>query len=166
MMDVLRFDAEKQPEPGPRLPPPVTLELAPGLAHATQELLRTASRARRESICVWAGRATTEVAIVTHLIQPVFESTAYSLTVSQDERFLLAQYLRQERLLMFADLHTHPEEAFLSSVDRARPFGARDGFYAGVIPDFAVGEVWNGWRLYEVLQGQWTEVDIGERIRG
>jgi hypothetical protein len=128
-------------------------------------VLRAASEGRREAICLWAGRPTADGrAVITHLIVPLFESTAYWLTVPPKERLIVAEFLRSERLLMFADVHTHPEEAFLSPLDRARPFSVRDGFYAGVVPDFASGELGEGWRLYEVLGGTWRGVEMMERV--
>jgi hypothetical protein len=152
-------------EPAARPGPPVVLDLATELGAGTQEVLRVASDGRREAICLWAGRAIADGrAVITHLIVPLFESTAYWLTVPPEERLIIAEFLRSERLLMFADVHTHPEEAFLSPLDRARPFSVRDGFYAGIVPDFAAGEFGQGWRLYEVLAGQWRGVEITDRV--
>ncbi len=163
-MDV-RYYGDSAVDPAARPGPPVVLELAPELGAGTQEVLRTASDGRREAICLWAGRATPEGrAVITHLIEPLFESTAFWLTVPPEERLIVAEFLRSERLLMFADVHTHPEEAFLSPLDKARPFSVRDGFYAGVVPDFAVGEFGQGWRLYEALDGQWQGVEMTERV--
>jgi len=153
--------------PAMRPGPPVILELAAGFGAATQEVLRAASDNRHEAICLWAGRAGGHGrAVITHLIEPLFESTAVWLTVPPQERLIIADFLRSERLLMFADVHTHPEEAFLSPLDRARPFSVRDGFYAGVVPDFALGDFGIGWRLYEVIGGQWRGVEMTERVIG
>jgi hypothetical protein len=155
------------PDPGRRPAPPVVLDLAPGVLSATQESLRVRSDGRREAICLWAGRPRPDGrALISHLIEPYFESTDIFLTVPPDERKLVAAYLRSERLLMFADIHTHPRRAFLSDLDRARPFSVRDGLYAAVVPVFATGDLREGWRLYEVMNGEWNEVDLGERVHG
>jgi proteasome lid subunit RPN8/RPN11 len=165
----MRVDAfiDRLPEKAKRPAPPVILDLAPGLIDATQEALREESAGRREAICLWAGRARHNgSALISHLIVPVFDSTAYFLTIPSEERQLVSAFLRDEGLLLFADIHTHPQAAFLSDVDRERPFSVRDGFYAGVIPEFAQGKPGDGWRLYEVTAGLWHEVDMRSRING
>lgn len=155
------------PDPERRPTPPVVLHLALGVLAATQESLRVGSDGRREAICLWAGRPRPDgQALISHLIEPYFESTDVFLTVPPEERKLVAAYLRSERLLMFADIHTHPRRAFLSELDRARPFSVRDGLYAAVVPVFASGDPGEGWRLYEILNGDWNEVDLGERVHG
>jgi hypothetical protein len=153
------------PSPGRRPDPPVPLDLALGVLEATQTSLVIGSDGRREAICLWAGRPSADGrALISHLIEPYFVSTDVFLTVPPEERRRVAEYLRSERLLMFADIHTHPRRAFLSPLDRARPFSVRDGLYAGVVPNFGAGRPGEGWRLFEVTSGDWREVDFAERV--
>jgi len=153
--------------PAPRPSAPVRLRLAPGLVDATQAALCAGSAARREAIVLWAGRADVAgAAVISHLILPRFVSRRDYLTISQAERLEVAAYLRSEQLLAFADLHTHPGVAFLSEADIANPFSVRDGFYAAVVPDFALREAGHGWRFYEVRARKWMEVNPRERIHG
>ena len=155
------------PEKGRRPPPPVKLDLAPGLLDATQVTLREESAGRREAICLWAGRPNQGAyAVISHLIVPVFESTAYFLTIPSPERQLVSKYLRDEGLLLFADVHTHPGVAFLSDIDRERPLSVRDGFYAGVVPRFAEYGPGDNWRLYVFSDGLWHEVEMKARVNG
>jgi hypothetical protein len=163
-MDVCIFGNEFPP-PAVRPAPPVKLELAAGLPEASQAALRDGSANVREAICLWAGRPNGDrTAVITHLILPVFKSTDRYLTVPPSERALVARYLREERLLMFADIHTHPRHAFLSRLDRERPFSVRDGFYAAVVPDFGHRDALDGWRWYEVRAREWDEIKPKERI--
>lgn len=155
------------PAAGPRPSAPVRLRPVTGMVAATQDALRLGSDGRREAIVLWAGRAGRDgVAVISHLLMPRFVSRRDFLTIPQDERVELARYLRAEGLLAFADLHTHPRQAFLSDADIARPFSVRDGFYAAVIPDFAVRAPGEGWRFYEAQARIWTEIDPKERIDG
>ncbi len=145
--------------------PPVRLRLADGLLDATQTALRDGSAGRRESTVLWAGRPLDgSTALVSHLLLPAFRSRRDFLTIPMDERIAIAGYLRSERLLAFADLHTHPRRAFLSEPDRARPFSRRDGFYAVVIPDFGTRDAGAGWRFYEACTGDWHEVEPSGRV--
>jgi hypothetical protein len=151
----------------PRPGAPVHLRPAPGMLAASQVALRAASDGRREAIVLWAGRANDNGdAAISHLLLPQFVSRRDFLTIPQDERAQVAAYLRAEGLLAFADLHTHPRRAFLSQADVAAPFSIRDGFYAAVIPNFAVGKPGAGWRVYEVRARSWLEIDPTERIDG
>jgi hypothetical protein len=154
------------PSPAARPAPPIELQIDSSTIQLTQAILRQGSMGEKESICLWAGRpADGQTAVISHVIEPKFESTANFLTVPSDERYLVTQYLRRERILLFADLHTHPTTAFLSFLDQDRPFSTRDGLYAFVVPDFANGKPGTGWRLFEIIDRRWREVAIDDRVR-
>ena len=156
---------DELPAPGPRPEPPVQLRLAPGLTAATQSELRARSDGRREAIVLWAGRPTPDGhAVVSHLLLPSFLSGRDRLTIPRKERHRLAAWVLEQQLLILSDLHTHPEQAFLSDADIAAPFSTRDGFYATVIPRFAAGPPVAGWRSWEALTGRWHEISIEERF--
>jgi hypothetical protein len=165
-MEVQRF-AVALPGPAPRPARPVRMRLEPGVLSATQRALRAASANRREAIVLWAGRPLAgSTVLISHLLCPLFESGPRHLVLPQAERAVIADYLRRERLLAFADLHTHPFEAFLSAADRARPFSSRDGFFAAVIPNFANQRARAGWRFYCAQRGYWQEVQGKEAVDG
>jgi proteasome lid subunit RPN8/RPN11 len=131
----------------------------------TQHQLHSLSAGTRESLVVWAGRPRGQTAQVTHVITPEAHASRDHLTLPSDTRAELAAYLRREGLLLFADLHTHPERAFLSQADRARPLSVRPGFYSVVVPDFADGRAGYKWRCYESTGSDWEEVDCDGRFR-
>lgn len=151
------------PAPGPR-PVRPSLTLADTAVALTQGELRRLSDGRREAFAVWAGRPQGNSALISHVITLDCPAGRDRLTVPSDTRAELAAALRREKLLVFADLHTHPEMAFLSDVDRARPFSSRPGFYAVVIPDFAAGPPGRGWRTYQPADGEWTEVSCRDKF--
>ncbi len=150
--------ADGLPPPGRRPPRPVSLRLADGLLERTQAALRKASADTREALVLWAGRPEGAGGVVSHLLLPRCASGRNYLTVPRDERLAVATFLRREELLLFADLHTHPRAAYLSSADRTRPFSVMDGFYVIVVPEFANGPVGTGWRAYEAIARDWQEV--------
>lgn len=147
--------------------PPVNLKLPDrGLAR-TQDELRTVSDGVRESLVLWAGRPTPDnAAEITHVLSLNCPASELRLVVPLSERIAALEFVRRERILIFADLHTHPAAAFLSETDRARPFGSKDGFYAIVVPEFARGTATDGWAMYEARSGGWYSVDVSERIAG
>lgn len=157
--------ATQMPGPAPRPAPPITLTLSSRLLEFTQRQLRSLSAGTREALVVWAGRPHRGGALVTHVITPGICAHYDHLTVPGATRAELATYLRREELLLFADLHTHPTAAFLSRADRAKPLSIRPGFYAIVVPDFAVGPAGSGWRCYESAGTDWEEVNCDDRLR-
>jgi proteasome lid subunit RPN8/RPN11 len=157
--------ADMPPAAQPRPSPPVRLIISHASLAATQEALRNESASEREALVLWAGRTVdSDLAVVCHLIVPACVASEDVLVVPHGERVDVSQFVRAQGLLVFADLHTHPQAAFLSLADRARPFSVRRGFYALVVPDFARREPLDGWRMYEETGGEWEEVCLDERI--
>jgi hypothetical protein len=152
------------PDPGPRPSAPVRLLLADGVLAETQELLRSSSAGQREALVLWAGRPHDSGALITHLIGPDVDADYDRLDVPGTARAEVAAYLRSERLLVFADLHTHPTEAFLSLADQVSPYSTLAGFHAIVIPDFAAGAPGARWRMYTYTGSAWKENDCAQWI--
>jgi hypothetical protein len=155
--------ADKLPLPGPR-PASPRLALADLTVSTTQAELRLLSQGARESFAIWAGRPLGDSAMISHVISIECPANRYRLAVPSDSRAELATLLHREKLLAFADLHTHPDEAFLSAADRAEPFSSRPGFYSIVIPRFASGTPGSGWRAYQATEHTWQEVCCCDRF--
>jgi proteasome lid subunit RPN8/RPN11 len=143
----------------------VALTLGDGVLEFTHQQLRELSAGVRESMVVWAGRPYDGGALVTHVVAPEVDAHYDRITVPNTVRAELAMFLRREGLLLFADLHTHPGEAYLSPADRARPLSTRPGFYALVVPEFAAGPAGVGWHCYESTGSDWKEVSCADRFR-
>ena len=149
----------------PRPERPVFLVLEPEAVTATQQILRFTSAGVREALVLWAGRALDNGhASISHIIEPNCVATKEVLVVPNDERLDVANFLRHEELLVFADLHTHPGPAYLSTADRARPFSIRSGFYALVVPDYGLKNPFEDWRIYEAVDCDWEEVGLEDRV--
>ena len=165
MIDVLSFPDEGSVlDRGPRPAHPVRLTLTDGVLAGTQQALRSCSGGRREALTLWAGRPVDGGALITHVIIPTVQSGYDRLDVPGAARAEVATFLRRERLLVFADLHTHPAQAFLSHADRVSPYSTLTGFHAIVIPDFATGAPGAGWRLYTYTDSDWKENDCAGYI--
>jgi len=152
-------DVRQRPEP------PVCLQIASGAIETTHLALREGSANGDEVLVFWAGVPHgNHGAYITDLLIPTCQASCNLLVVPQHERVAVLDYVRSNQLLVFADIHTHPREAFLSEADRARPFSTRAGFYAIVVPEFATGEPTSGWRAFEAVSDDWNEVSLGERL--
>ena len=154
---------DQLPAPGPRPARPKLL-LADAAVAVTQTELRLLGGGTREAFAVWAGRSLGESAFISLVISIECPADRYRLAVPSDSRAEVAALLHREKLLAFADLHTHPEEAFLSAADRAEPFSSRPGFYSVVIPRFASGTPGEGWRAYQAAEDNWQEVCCRDRF--
>lgn len=125
----------------------------------TQERLRALAGGVRESLVLWAGRPSgASSALISHLVEPDVKAEFDRLSVSAPGRAELSTWLVEQRLLAFADLHTHPTIAFLSDADRRAPYSVLRGFFSVVIPDFARGLPGEGWRYYLRTADDWAEV--------
>lgn len=164
MINVQCFAAEL-PAPGARPTAPVRLALAERILDYSQQELARLSAGRREALVLWAGRPTVgDGAFISHVITLDTNSGRRWLNVPSQVRAQLALTLRREQLLTFADIHTHPAQAFLSAADQKHPFSSRPGFYAIVVPDFACGPPAAGWRAYQSTGRGWQEVICRDRF--
>lgn len=72
----------------------------------------------------------------------------------------LWEICRAEKLMVVADIHTHPGAAYQSESDRTNPMIARAGHLAIIIPQFADGWIWRhrlGLYQYEG-DHRWTDL--------
>lgn len=137
--------------------------LPPGLASATTVALRAAGDAGREGLVLWAARPDgTDRMMIATLIEPGIEGERYWLRVTAASRVDVVAYLRAHDLLVVADVHSHPHEAFLSRVDALHPYSARPGHLAIVVPSFGRQPGTHGWRAYELDRPGWIERPVSE----
>ncbi len=106
--------------------------------------LRARGDGQREAACVWAGESSDREERVSEVIflddLPGVESFALQHRTTRTATAVLFEQLREKRLSIVADLHTHPEEwVDLSWVDKAHPIEYRPGLTALVLPGYATG---------------------------
>jgi len=148
-----------------RKPPTVTTRLVavPGVVDLTVERLRAAGN--REAIVLWAGRPDgSDATHVTHVIVPSTLAGEGWIQLDSSARLEVVSFLRAENLLVVADVHTHPQEAFLSRIDERHPYSRRTGHVAIVVPFFARADGIASWRAYEFRRDEWRERPILEVI--
>jgi proteasome lid subunit RPN8/RPN11 len=141
----------------------MTLLVPPGVVDATVERLRASHG--REAIVLWAGRPDGSDAVqVSHLIEPATSAGEGWIKLDVEARLEVIEFLRAENLLVVADIHSHPEHAFLSWIDKSHPYSRRAGHLAIVVPFFASAAGIGDWRAYEFALGEWRERCISEVV--
>jgi hypothetical protein len=103
--------------------------------------LAEAGRAGLEGFTGWAGVQNGTKFNVTQAVIPRQKGhrTAHGLYVliDSDELFLLNRWLYENQLTLIAQIHTHPTEAYHSSLDDEIPIATTQGCFSIVVPDFA-----------------------------
>jgi hypothetical protein len=132
------------------------------------EFMREAGREGYESVTLFAGRDVEGMYQVLAVYIPVQYSykTEYGLMyeVSSDELSKLDDWLYDNKLSLFCQMHTHPEEAYHSTADDDRCIVTSIGGISIVIPRFAQDEVdIRNWAVYRLKRKMgWTELDERE----
>lgn len=108
--------------------------------------LRMRGNGERETACVWAGHRgesehkVLEVVFLDDLAGVISRELNHRVTMSAID--ILFKYLKDKKLSIVADLHTHPHDwVGLSWVDKEHPLEYRMGFLMIVLPNYACGDV-------------------------
>lgn len=106
----------------------------------TEDVLRTAGVRNAEAIVLWAGRRDYDVFRVVEAYVPAQAArpAEHGACVIVEGRALFAfnAWLWEHRFEFIAQVHSHPEEAFLSETDIAYPIATRVGNFSIVVPHF------------------------------
>jgi proteasome lid subunit RPN8/RPN11 len=127
----------------------------------TESLLRDYGKTGRERFLIWAGTLKDDFAFVSTIIVPP-NGRGF---VSADTVARIYQHLDGRDLVPLAQVHTHPYEAFLSSVDSRAPFFSARGFLSIIIPNFASESLrdLSNWKVYRYLSNKrWKELSRAE----
>lgn len=104
----------------------------------THAFMRRAGRERREGWVLWAGNMrSAESFVVTRPIFPKQESSAVHVVVERDEIERIDRELETTREVLGVQLHTHPTEAFHTTIDAENPIVTKIGALSVVVPDYA-----------------------------
>ena len=111
------------------------------ILYDTLSRLRTIGVDCKEGIAYWSGILDKNEAFVSRVIfaddYPEFQNEEYFAKVSLDAAFKIGEAIHEKNELLFAQIHTHPREAFHSFVDDRYPISHRIGFVSIVVPNFA-----------------------------
>lgn len=132
------------------------------LKETLQELAKRGWR-RTERVALWLARRRETSVAVQELYVPQYRASSDYFHIPPVSMAKLMEHLRNERLMIGAQLHTHPLEAFHSAADDRWAIIRHAGALSIVIPDFgrfATAE--NFLDLAKVFQlsprNEWVEV--------
>ena len=119
-----------------------------------------------EGIAYWVGNLDKETATITRAIFADdylgFHNWTYHARVSLSTTFKIEEEIHSKNEILFAQIHTHPREAFHSFVDNTYPISHRIGFVSIVIPNFARNVTsLSECAIFEYLgKARWDELSI------
>ena len=105
----------------------------------TIHYLRSAGRNQQECIVLWLGRrnAVTETLDIQEVRRPRQTARRDRFNIPPEEMAALKGYLREHRLMIGAQVHSHPAEAFHSLADDTGAIIRHVGALSFVLPWFA-----------------------------
>ena len=107
----------------------------------TLRRLRKIGYGYNEGIAYWVGILDKDVATITRAIfadnYTDFQNWTYHAFVPLSVAFKIEEEIRSKNEILFAQIHTHPRDAFHSFVDDMHPISHRIGFVSIVVPNFA-----------------------------
>ena len=135
----------------------------------TELMLRQHGIVGAEGFGVWAGTLSGGDAFISTLVIPRVGSPGdFHGEVSGGTVANVLEELDELDLVPIAQIHSHPQDAFLSPTDAQRPIVAARGFLSIVIPGFGFVDLTDVglWRAYEFhAREDWRELDQSERDR-
>jgi hypothetical protein len=135
----------------------------------TELMLRQHGAAGGEGFGLWAGTLSGGDAFVSTLVVPrVDGGGCFHGEVSPSRTARVFEELDLLDLVPITQIHSHPEAAYLSSIDAQRPLVAVAGFLSLIVPDFGFFDLVDvgRWRAYEYHgRDKWRELDVDERKR-
>jgi hypothetical protein len=145
----------------------------PDVLKRARRYLQTFGRRHVEGYLCWSGVPTgkDEVEIRSCIFPPDFEPSESSfgrLEIGIQRAFGMGNIVAQRGELIFAQMHSHPDEAFHSPIDDARPISHRPGFMSIVVPDFGFVRLTDlsECKVFEYQgHGRWRELPSGEVAR-
>lgn len=104
----------------------------------TLSFLKDAGRTRQECLVLWLGARRGDTIVVERVLRPKQIAGQDFFRISPQSMRAIMKQLREERLMIAAQVHTHPFEAFHSEADNRWAVVRHLGALSFVVPNFAV----------------------------
>jgi hypothetical protein len=115
-------------------------------------------------LVLWAGTIDGSAAAITRVVVPeqnsIRNESGVGYFVEQQALFQLSQFLRNEKLRLIAQVHSHPTEAYHSDTDDRYAIVTEEGGFSLVVPDFARHPMaLDICAIYRLMRGSWIELE-------
>jgi proteasome lid subunit RPN8/RPN11 len=107
------------------------------IVETTLEHLREAGKLRRECVMLWLGRRDGDQVRVLFAYRPLQTAKADMFHINGAGMTALHQELRRQRVMVAAQVHSHPMDAFHSKADDEWAIVRHEGALSLVVPSFA-----------------------------
>jgi len=125
----------------------------------TCHTLATGVPPRHERIVLWAGAYGHNDAYVTTALVPHQVTSSRSCRIPPSAMKTISEVVRHHDLLVLAQVHSHPNEAFHSDGDSWNAVGSLPGFLSIVVPYYAADCSLSDAEVYRYLEaGEWEHV--------
>lgn len=108
------------------------------LVRTTIEELQRAGRVHQERVVLWLGRWEANAVTVRRVFVPIQQAAHDYFHIPREGMAALLTYLRQSRLQVAAQVHSHPYEAFHSQADERWAIIRHVGALSLVVPSFGL----------------------------
>jgi hypothetical protein len=140
-----------------------------GVPAATIALLKEDGLRRRESVVLWLGRRHASEVRIVEALRPDQRSGLDFFQIPAVSMVAIQERLRSENLMIGAQVHTHPMEAFHSRVDDQWAIVRHIGALSLVIPYFAQQilpeSFWNDMAAFVMsADGRWVAADARHHV--
>ena len=131
----------------------------------SQTCLRAAGKLGNEAIALWVGQWDGSSFHVREALCPrqyaVRSCSGCCVVVDHVELFALNRYLDEHAMMIGAQIHSHPRDAYHSDTDDQFPIATVLGSFSVVVPNFATDEViLEQCAVYRLLAaGQWSLIE-------
>jgi hypothetical protein len=135
----------------------------------TELMIRQHGVYGEEGFGLWAGTLAGGDAFISTLVVPgIQQSRRLHGEIDPETAAAVFETLDRYDLVPVAQIHSHPQRAFLSPTDAERPLVAVRGFLSIVVPSFGFVDLADvdQWRVYSFeRRDHWIELDHSERRR-
>ncbi len=116
-----------------------TVQVSMELVSETLANLRAAGERRAEGIVLWLAKPASQRLLVVDILVPLHEAELDYFRIPQNGMDALMSTLRSRRVMVAAQVHSHPAEAFHSPSDDKWAIVRHENALSIVVPYFATG---------------------------
>lgn len=105
---------------------------------ATLDVMRRGAERHSEALVLWLGRRRAGHIDLVEAYEPPYRSAVDYFHITPTGMLTVMEHLRQRRLFVCAQVHSHPGEAFHSAADDEWAIVRHAGALSLVVPQFAI----------------------------